>query len=239
MNRKVESRTPLLLSISISDAVADEKQSILLAGATGLVGRECLRLLLGDPDITRIEVVARRELSPDVHSPKLSTHLVDFDHLNEYDELFAVDAIICALGTTIRQAGSRTRFRTIDLEYPLDFARLGRRRGCRHFLVVSALGANPRSRIFYNRVKGELEDGLHALDYPCLTIVRPSLLLGPRAEQRLGEEVAKRVSRWLGPLVPRPFKPVEAHAVATALVRAAKGPCSGVRIIESAELAQT
>jgi uncharacterized protein YbjT (DUF2867 family) len=194
-------------------------------------------LLLGDPGIGRIEVLTRRALSPDVRSPKLATHVVDFDHLNEYDELFAVDAIICAIGTTIRQAGSRTRFRTIDLEYPLDFARLGRRRGCSHFLVVSALGANPRSRIFYNRVKGELEESLRALDYPCLTIVRPSLLLGPRAEHRLGEEVAKRVSKWLGPLVPRPYKPVEARAVAVTLVRAAKEPCSGVRLIESSEIA--
>ena len=219
--------------------MADGKLAVLLVGATGLVGRECLRLLLSDHAVARIEVVARRALSPDVRSPKLSTHIIDFDHLNEYDELFTVDAIICALGTTIRQAGSRTRLRTIDLEYPLDFARLGRRRGCSHFLVVSSLGANPKSRIFYNRVKGELEDGLRELDYPCLTIVRPSLLLGPRAEQRLGEEVAKRVSKWLGPLVPRPFKPVEAHAVAIALVRAAKNPCSGVRIIESSELAQT
>lgn len=219
--------------------MADGKLAVLLVGATGLVGRECLRLLLSDQAIARIEVVARRALSPDVRSPKLSTHIIDFDHLNEYDELFTVDAIICALGTTIRQAGSRTRFRTIDLEYPLDFARLGRRRGCSHFLVVSSLGANPKSRIFYNRVKGELEAGLRELDYPCLTIVRPSLLLGPRAEQRLGEEVAKRVSKWLGPLVPRPFKPVEAHTVAIALVRAAKTPCSGVRIIESSELAQT
>ena len=219
--------------------MADGKLAVLLVGATGLVGRECLRLLLSDHAVARIEVVARRALSPDVRSPKLSTHIIDFDHLNEYDELFTVDAIICALGTTIRQAGSRTRFRTIDLEYPLDFARLGRRRGCSHFLVVSSLGANPKSRIFYNRVKGELEDGLRELDYPCLTIVRPSLLLGPRAEQRLGEEVAKRVSKWLGPLVPRPFKPVEAHAVAIALVRAAKNPCSGIRVIESSELAQT
>lgn len=216
----------------------DGQLSILLVGATGLVGRECLRLLLADSAVTHIEVVARRALSPDVRSPKLSTHVIDFDHLHEYDELFTVDAIICTLGTTIRQAGSRTRFRTIDLEYPLDFARLGRRRGCSHFLVVSSLGANPRSRIFYNRVKGELEEGLRGLDYRCLTIVRPSLLLGPRAEHRLGEEVAKRVSKWLGPLVPRPFKPVEAHAVAIALVRAAKEPCSGVSVIESSDLAQ-
>lgn len=216
--------------------MADRPLSVLLVGATGLVGRECLRLLLADPDYARIIVVTRRPLSPDVRSPKLETHVIDFAHLNEYDELFKVDAIICALGTTIRQAGSRTRFRTVDYEYPLAFARFGRRYGCEHYLVVSALGASPRSRLFYNRVKGELEDALRALNYPRLTIVRPSLLLGPRAELRLGEEVAKRVTRWLGPLVPRAYKPVEARVVATALVRAAKEPGKGARVIESGEL---
>jgi uncharacterized protein YbjT (DUF2867 family) len=216
--------------------VPDSELSVLLVGATGLVGRECLRLLLADSGFGRIVVVTRRPLSPDVRSPKLATHVVDFDHLNEYDELFNVDAIICALGTTIRQAGSRTRFRTVDFDYPLAFARLGRRHGCKHFLVVTALGANTRSRYFYNRVKGELEDSLRGLDYPRLTIVRPSLLLGPRAELRLGEEVAKRVTRWLGPLVPRAFKPVEARAVAQTLVRAARDHGSGEQVIESGEI---
>jgi uncharacterized protein YbjT (DUF2867 family) len=209
---------------------------VLLVGATGLVGRECLRLLLADQAYGRIIVVTRRPLSPEVRSPKLETHVIDFDHLTEYDDLFHVDAIVCALGTTIRHAGSRTRFRTVDHDYPLAFAKMGRRAGCNHFLVVSALGANLRSRVFYNRVKGELEDALRALGYPRLTIVRPSLLLGPRAELRLGEEVAKRVTRWLGPLVPRAFKPVEARAVATMLVRAARERETGVRVIESWEI---
>lgn len=217
--------------------MAESPLSVLLVGATGLVGRECLRLLLADNAFGRIIVVTRRPLSPDVRSPKLETHVLDFEHLNEYDALFQVDAIICALGTTIRQAGSRTRFRTVDYEYPLLFAKLGRRQGCKHFLVVSALGANQRSRVFYNRVKGELEEALRALEYPRLTIVRPSLLLGPRAELRLGEEVAKRVTRWLGPLVPRAFKPVEARNVATALIKTAREEGSGVRIVESWELA--
>src|SRR5437764_7790779 len=226
------------MAVRLRETVADAPLSVLLVGATGLVGRECLRLLLADGGFGRIVVVTRRPLSPDVRSPKLETHVVDFDHLNEYDELFSVDAIICTLGTTIRQAGSRTRFRTVDYEYPLAFGRLGRRHGCAHFLVVSALGASTKSRYFYNRVKGDLEEALRILAYPRLTIVRPSLLLGPRAELRLGEEVAKRVTRWLGPLVPRAFKPVEARVVATALVRAAREKGTGVRVIESGELAE-
>lgn len=208
----------------------------MLVGATGLVGRECLRLLLADPGFARIVVVARRPLSPDVRSPKLETHVIDFDELDEYEELFHVDAIICALGTTIRRAGSRTRFRLVDYEYPLAFARRGLAAGCRHFLVVSALGANAQARVFYNRVKGELEDALRALGLSRLTIVRPSLLLGPRVELRLGEEVARRVSRWLKPIIPRAYRPVEARAVAAALVTAAKETAPGLRIIESTEI---
>jgi uncharacterized protein YbjT (DUF2867 family) len=143
-----------------------------------------------------------------------------------------VNAIICALGTTIRQAGSRERFRRVDLEYPLAVARLGLQRGARHFLLVSSLGASARSRVFYTRVKGELEDALLAMPYPAITIARPSLLLGQRAEFRLGEEVARR----LAPLVPGPYKPVPAAAVAAALVRAAREDRPGHRIIESAEI---
>ena len=217
--------------------VPDEPKSVLLAGGTGLVGRECLRLLLPDAAYDRIVAIVRRPLSPDVRSPKLETHVIDFDHLNEHDELFAVDAIICALGTTIRQAGSRTRFRRVDYEYPLAFARMGLAKGCKHFLLVSSLGANASSRIFYNRVKGELEDALRGLGYPRLTIVRPSLLLGPRAPMRLGEEVARRVTRWLGPMVPRAYRPVEARAVAATLVREARESSPGVAVIESARIA--
>ena len=214
----------------------DASKSVLLAGATGLVGRECLRLLLPSSDFGRIVVVARRALSPDVRSPKLETHIIDFDHLNEHDALFGVDALICALGTTIRDAGSRTRFRTVDFEYPLAFAKLGLANGCKHFLLVSSLGANARSRVFYNRVKGELEDAVRALGFHRVTIVRPSLLLGPRSQLRLGEEVAKRVTRWLGPMVPKAFRPVEARAVAATLVRHAQDTAAGVRIVESIEI---
>lgn len=214
----------------------DESKSVLLAGATGLVGRECLRLLLPDTAFDRVVAVVRRPLSPDVRSPKLETHVIDFDQLNEHDDLFAVDAIICALGTTIRQAGSRTRFRKVDYEYPLAFAKMGLAKGCEHFLLVSSLGANAASRIFYNRVKGELEDALRGLGYARVTIVRPSLLLGPRAPMRLGEEVAKRVTRWLGPMVPRAYRPVEARAVAATLVREARQTSPGMQIIESSQI---
>lgn len=205
---------------------------MLLAGATGLVGGECLRLLLADEAFDRVVVLSRRPLPEIKQTSKLHVHVVDFDNLHTSSGLFHVDAVLCALGTTIKQAGSREQFRRVDYGYPLEMARLGVEQGARHFLLVSALGANARSRLFYNRVKGELEEAVTALPYPSLTITRPSLLLGNREDSRRGEEAAKR----FGFLLPGKLKPVRAGAVAAALVQAAKEEQPGRRIFESAEI---
>jgi uncharacterized protein YbjT (DUF2867 family) len=177
-------------------------------------------------------VLTRRPLPAESLVGTAESHVVDFDDLAAHAALFRVDQILCALGTTIRQAGSQDRFRIIDYQYPLEAARLGLAQGATHYLLVSALGANARSRVFYNRVKGELESALLALPYRSVTIARPSLLLGPRAEFRTGEQIAKRLAF----LVPAKYKPVDAHAVAAALVRAAKADIPGRRIIESKEI---
>ena len=209
--------------------------SLLIAGATGLVGRECLVLAGADPAFTRIVVLARRA-APGPQPAKVTWRTVDFAHLPRLaraePQLFAVDAIICALGTTIRQAGSQARFREIDHDYPVALATAGAAAAARHFLLVSALGASATSRVFYNRVKGEVERDVLALPYPSITVVRPSLLLGGRAELRIGE----RVGQLLGWLAPPRLKPVPAKAVAMALISAAKDAGPGRRIIESAEI---
>jgi uncharacterized protein YbjT (DUF2867 family) len=210
-------------------------RSILLLGATGLVGGHCLRLLATDPAFSRIVVLTRRSLPVEQRFGNVEPHVVDFDNLSAHASLFRVDQIMCALGTTIRQAGSQARFRVVDYEYPLAAARLGLGHGATHYLLVSSIGANPRSRAFYTRVKGELEATVLALQYRSVTIVRPSLLLGPRAEYRLGEQVAKRLAF----LMRGNYKPVPAHAVAAALVRAAKEDAPGRRIIESREIRES
>jgi uncharacterized protein YbjT (DUF2867 family) len=212
---------------SDTSAVPDAARSILIAGATGLVGRECLGLVLEDPAFSRVVVIARRPLTLAQPSRALEAHVVDFDRLDEHAELFAVDQVLCALGTTIKQAGSQERFRVVDYGYPLALARLGLAHGASHFLLVSALGANARSRIFYSRVKGELEDAVLALPYRSITFARPSLLLGDRIERRLGEEIAKRLAF----LVPGRYRPVQARDVAAALVRAAKEDAPGRRLV--------
>ena len=208
------------------------RRAVVIAGATGLVGRECLGLLLEDPSFERVTALVRRPLDDAPKSPKLTTCLVDFDRLEAAAPLLAADQVICALGTTIAEAGSRERFRRVDLEYPLALARLASERGVSHFLLVSSLGADARSRVFYGRVKGELEDALAALPFRSLSIVRPSLLLGERKERRLGEELAKP----FGFLFPRRYRPIRAGDVAAALVRLAAEDAPGRRVVESAEM---
>src|SRR5215210_5365488 len=129
-------------------------RSVLLLGATGLVGRECLRYLLADADVERVVVLTRRRIVVPRASPRLEEHVINFERLAEHAALFAVDQVVCALGTTIKQAGSQEQFRRVDFDFPLQAARLGHAHGARHFLLVSALGADARSRVFYSRVKG-------------------------------------------------------------------------------------
>lgn len=167
-------------------------------------------------------------------SSAVETHVVDYDALDGSAASFRVTHVVCALGTTIRSAGSQAQFRRVDLEYPLAAARLSLQMGARHYLLVSAIGANAQSRVFYNRVKGEVENGLRALPFRSLTIVRPSLLLGDREEFRFGE----RIASLFAPVFPKKYKPVHASDVARALVSAAEEDRPGVRVIESEAIAR-
>jgi uncharacterized protein YbjT (DUF2867 family) len=206
--------------------------SLALFGATGLVGGEVLRLAAADPRFARVVAFTRRELrapEPAASGPEIDVHVVDFRRPDEWQSLLRVDAIVCALGTTIRKAGSRERFREVDYDLPLGIAELGREQRVPHFLLVSALGADPRSSVFYSRTKGLLEQAVSGLGYPTLTIVRPSLLLGERDELRFAEALGKRLSF----LFPSRYKPVTATDVAGALLASALAPQPGVRIVES------
>ena len=206
--------------------------SVALLGATGLVGGYTLDLLTRDAYFERIVVLARRKFA-EATAPRVEAHVVDFEHLADRPDLLGVDQVICALGTTIKAVGgSKARFRQVDYDIPLTAATIAARKGARHFLLVSALGASAESRIFYSRVKGELEDALRTVPYRSLTILRPSLLLGDRDEFRLGEVVAKRLAF----LVPGKYRPVHARDVAAALVRAARADTPGMHIVESDDI---
>jgi uncharacterized protein YbjT (DUF2867 family) len=206
--------------------------SVAILGATGLVGSECVRQFAESREFARVVTLARRPLPATLARAHVETHVVDFERLGDAAEHFRVSHIVCALGTTIKKAGSQERFRRVDHDYPLAAARLGLRQGARHFLLVSALGANARSRIFYNRVKGAVEDAIRALPYRSVTIMRPSLLLGERGEFRLGESIGKLFAG----IVPRRYRPVHARAVAATLLRAAVEDQAGIRVIESRDI---
>jgi uncharacterized protein YbjT (DUF2867 family) len=205
-------------------------RDVWIVGATGLVGREAVLALLEDDAFRRVMTVVRRK-SGESH-PRLDERVVDFEVLSAALSGERGHVAICCLGSTIKQAGSQAQFRHIDFDYAMSFARAAKHAGVRHFLVVTALGARPDSRVFYNRVKGELEQALAQLGFDALTIVQPSLLLGQRSERRLGELLAAPFSRFL----PRSVRGIEASKVGRALARLAREDASGVRKVPSAEL---
>jgi uncharacterized protein YbjT (DUF2867 family) len=198
---------------------------IILAGATGLVGRELLEGLLADPTVAEVRALVRRPQTlptrPAGKAARLTLQVVDFAAL---PALPAADEVYLALGTTIKVAGSQAAFRAVDFEANLAVARAALAGGARRAGVVSAMGANAHSSVFYNRVKGELEDALAALGFEALVIARPSLLVGDRTALgqpvRPGERQGERLARWLGPLVPRNVRPIPAARVARALLGA-------------------
>src|SRR5882672_191791 len=163
-------------------------RAALVAGASGLVGGHLLQLLLADDAYARVVTLARRRLA--AQHPKLEQRIVDFGTLDALSDLPRVDDVFCCLGTTIKTAGSQEAFRRVDHDYVLAVARAGQRAGAAQLLLVSALGADPASRIFYSRVKGEVEADVRRLPYQAIQIFRPSFLMGDRAQVRLAERLA-------------------------------------------------
>lgn len=203
---------------------------LLLAGASGLVGRAVLRQALSEPRVSAVVALTRRALP--AHA-KLLNPLVDFDALPQEAEWWSADAAICALGTTIRDAGSRAAFRKVDHGYPLALARIAHDHGVRTYVLTSASGADPASRIFYSRTKGELEQDLRRVGFDSLTLVRPGLLGGERERRRPLEYAGMKVLGALGPLLPGRYRVVPAEEVAATLLQAALSGQRGIHVIES------
>ena len=194
------------------------ERTVLLAGATGLVGRELLQGLLADDTVTAVHALARRPLA--LTHPRLQVHVVDFAAL---PALPAVDEAYLALGTTIKVAGSQAAFRAVDFDANLAVARAARAAGAQRLGLVSAMGADAGSKIFYSRTKGELEQALGELGYAGIAIARPSMLAGDRATLgqpvRGGELLALKITRRLRPLIPTNYRSIQARDVAAALLR--------------------
>lgn len=205
----------------------------LLAGATGLIGNHVLELLLADNVYSKVIALSRKPLV--TRHAKLENVLVNIDEWAKLNSLKA-DDVFCCLGTTIRQAKTKAAFRKVDFEYPVELAKALKQNGATTFLLVSALGADKNSRIFYNRVKGEVEESICMLNYQATHIFRPSLLLGDRKEQRSGEDAAKVFYKIFGGLIPQKYKGVEAAKVAKAMAAEAKSGKQGLHVYESAAL---
>lgn len=206
------------------------KKRVLLLGATGLVGSELLRRIEYDQRFA-VTVVARRPPER-VVAAQVKWTIGSLHDLDRLAPLFSADSVVCAVGTTMRKAGSEEEFRKVDYSIAVNAARLAAANGARHFVLVSAVGADPESRIFYNRVKGEAERDVLAQKIPSVSILRPSLLLGDRREFRFGEEIG----RLFSPFAPRKWKGVPAGAVATAIADEVMNPPSGERTIENAAI---
>jgi uncharacterized protein YbjT (DUF2867 family) len=205
-------------------------RTAVVAGATGLVGSHCIRLLAASPEYTRVIALVRRNAS--LRFPKVQERLVDFERLDGL-QIDAGADVFCALGTTIRKAGSKAAFRRVDFDYPLALARRTAELGARRFLVVSSVSADPGSSNFYLKTKGEMERELASLPFEALHIFRPSFLIGERQESRPGEKAGIVLAGLIaftlvGPL--RKYRAVSAEVVAAAMVRCALSDTKGVHI---------
>lgn len=211
-------------------------KTALLFGATGLVGRELLKRLLNDPHYGLVKIFLRKKLT--VKHLNASVHQVNFESLADAASSFSGDDCFCALGTTMKTAGSKEAFRKVDYEYVLNVARLAKQQGVKRFIVVSSIGANAHSSNFYLKTKGEMEAALQQLGFEQILIVRPSILLGKRKEVRIGEHIGIFFARMANPFMFGPldkYRPIKARVVAKAMINLANLPPEK-EIYESGEL---
>ncbi len=202
------------------------------------MGGHLLRLLLTSERYSQVISIGRHDL-PLIH-PKLEQQVVDFENIKSYAATLAVDDVFCCLGTTIKKAGSKEIFYKVDHNYVVQLAQSTAKKGAAQFLVVSAMGADSGSLVFYNKVKGEMERDVQQQPFNAVHIFRPSLLLGEREEQRTGEEFASKVMTPLSKLMIGPlekYKPIEAETVANAMLAAATLEKPGVNIYPSDKIA--
>ncbi|GET22127.1 oxidoreductase [Prolixibacter denitrificans] len=209
-------------------------RTAVIAGASGLVGKELVYYLSGSPEYSRIHLLVRRQMENP--GDKIIEHLIDFDQLVDFSLEERIDDVYCALGTTMKKAGSKDAFRRVDLEYVVTLAKRAKELGAHRFLVVSSMGADPKSMFFYNRIKGKMEKAIRKVGMETTIIVRPSLLLGDRKEKRFSEEFSAVLMKILRPLIPKKYRAVSAGKVAGSMYHMALTASPGLHILESNEI---
>ena len=208
----------------------DNKKSALILGASGLVGSEVLSLSLESDLYNKIVIVVRSSLT--IKHNKLVEKIIDFD-MPKWEEIFPVDHVYCCLGTTIKQAGSKTNFIKVDHDYPLAFAAAAKKWESSIFSIITAAGVSPESKIFYNNVKGQLEKKLKSLELFSTLIFRPSLLLGERKEFRLGEKIGSGIAKVTSWMTPKTYRAIHCKAVAKAMLAESFADKTGFNIISN------
>ena len=206
----------------------------LVIGATGATGKDLVNLLLEDASFERVDVFVRREV--EASSPRLKVHVVDFDHIGDWAHLLTGDVLFSCLGTTIRAAKSRDAQEKVDFTYQLESAREARRNGVPRYVLVSSIGANPKSKVFYTKMKGRLDEEVTKLGFPGCFILRPPSLVRKDSD-RFGEKVSVAVLKGLNRIgLLRSLRPMDTEELAAAMVALAKERGEGTRIIESQDI---
>ncbi len=211
-----------------------DQRTALLLGATGLTGGLLLDLLLASDHYTKVIIYVRKSIQK--QHPKLVEQIINYDAI---DTAVDVDDIFCCLGTTIKIAKTKEAFEKVDLHYPLKIASLQQKAGSKQFLVVSAMGANAKSSIFYCRTKGLMEEGLAKIGFESLYIFRPSFIVGDRKEERMGEKIGIVISKILSPIMIGPlrnYRPVKAADIAASMLKHALSGQTGNQVILSGEI---
>ena len=192
------------------------KLKATVIGATGLVGSQLIRQLLNDNKFENIDVFVRR--STGLSHPKLTEHLVDFNHIQAWSDQIRGDVLFSALGTTIKKAGSKEKQYLVDYTYQHQAAQAAAKNGVANYVLVSSAGANAKSKIFYSRMKGELEEAVSKMAFHKIAILRPSILDGNRKEKRDAEAISLKITRWLTRYILKKYRPIKDAIVARAMI---------------------
>lgn len=209
-------------------------KTALIIGSTGLIGSQLLQLLLESTEYSTVITFVKRDSG--IQHLKLKQHIIDFDQPETYKELVAGDDFFCAIGTTIKNAGSQEAFRKVDFEYPKAFATIALQNNVKQFLIISSLGADAYSGNFYLKTKGEIQDFLKNCAFESVSVLQPSLLLGNRKEFRLGEKIGSFFMKLFSFLLIgnfKKYKPIESEAVTKAMFSLAQKNHKGFQVIAS------